>query len=352
MRLVTFRVATPVGPAIRLGALLDNRTDDRIVDLTASFARYLAAETDEPTPRGLAQLRVPPDMTGWLRAGHAGFSAAGRAIDYVLRNPTALGLDGERLSYARSEVALLAPLMKPNSFRDFSIYHDHMSRAHLDPTNPGGRKYEKRPEWYRAPPYYKGSCDNIGGPEDPVPWPYYTKRLDCELELGIIIGKTGRNLNFEQAQDCIAGYTIIVDSSCRDGNDREPFGPTKRKDFHTGLGPWLVTPDEIDPENLDCSVAIDGETCFSGNTSAPHSFAPAQLVAYASDQEMLYPGDLLGTGTIGMGCSMDHHRWVKLGQTMTFTMAGLGTMSLKIVPGETVVRHVEGMPGMVAPPAA
>jgi 2-keto-4-pentenoate hydratase/2-oxohepta-3-ene-1,7-dioic acid hydratase in catechol pathway len=352
MRLVTFRVSTPVGPAIRLGALLDNRTDDRIVDLTAGFAAYLGNETNEPTPRELAQLRVPPDMTGWLRASHAGFKAAEETLAYVRAYPAARGLDGETLVYTRADVALMAPLPRPHSFRDFSIYEEHMSRGHLDPTNPGGPKYSKRPAWYRAPPYYKGSCSSIAGPEDPIPWPYYTKRLDAELELGIIVGKTGRNLTVEQAKDYIAGYTIIVDSSCRDGYEREPFGPTKRKDFHTAVGPWLVTPDELDVETLDCSVSIGGDICFQGNTSAPHSFTPAQLVAYASDNETLYPGDLLGTGTVSYGCSMDHHRWVKVGETMTFIVDGLGAMSLKVVQADAPVRHVDGMEPLVTPPAA
>jgi len=351
MRLVTFRVSTPVGPAQRLGSLLDNRTDEQIVDLTAAFATYLARETNEPTPREMAQLRVPPDMMGRLRARHEGVAAARQAVDYVRKNPGLRAIDGATLVYPRREISVLAPLPRPNSFRDFSIYAEHMSKAHLDPTNPGGRRYTKSPSWYRTPPYYKASCDSIFGPEDPVPFPYYTRRLDCELELGIVVGRQGTNLTVEEAKDYIAGYTIIIDSSCRDGYEREPFGPTKRKDFHTAMGPWLVTPDEIDPENIACSVAIDGKTCFSGNTNAPHSFTPAQLVAYASDNETIFPGDLLGTGTISVGCAMDHHQWVQPGQTMTFTMEGLGSLALKVVPGETRVRHVEGMQGLLKAPA-
>jgi 2-keto-4-pentenoate hydratase/2-oxohepta-3-ene-1,7-dioic acid hydratase in catechol pathway len=353
--LVTFRVPSQVGPVIRLGALLDNKTEDRIVDLTAGFAAYLGRETDEPTPRELANLRVPPDMIGWLRAGHAGLAAARNALDYVRSHPEARGLDDENLVYARSDISILAPLPRPTSFRDFSIYEEHMTRQYLDPTHPDLDPtkpnerpiYKKKPIWYRVPPYYKGSCSSIRGPEDPIPWPYYTKRLDAELELGIIIGKTGRNLTVEQAKEHIAGYTIVVDSSCRDGYEREPYGPTKRKDFHTAVGPWLVTADEVDLENLECSLEIEGQQCFKGSSSAPHSFSPAQLVAYASDTETLSPGDLLSTGTVSYGCSMDHHRWVKVGETMTFSVDGLGSMSLKVVSEPSPVRHVEGMAGLL-----
>jgi 2-keto-4-pentenoate hydratase/2-oxohepta-3-ene-1,7-dioic acid hydratase in catechol pathway len=350
MKLVTFEVRSPLGKARRLGALLRASEAGGIVDLTAAFAKYLAAETDEPTPRELAVLRAPPDMIGWLRAGHEGRRAAEHALAYVGAHPDARGLDDERLLWERKDVRLLAPIPRPGAFRDCSIYEQHMTRAQR-PKETAPRPLQKADAWYRAPAYYKGSTTSIAGPEDPVPFPYYTDNLDLEIELGIVIGKEGRNLTFAAAQECIAGYTILIDSSCRDGNDREPFGPNKRKDFHTALGPYLVTKDEVDPENLACKVEVDGEVWFEGNTSAPHNFSPAQLVAYVSDNETVYPGDLIGTGTIGFGCSMDLHKWPKVGQTATFTMAGLGSMALKVVKGEHVVSHVAGMKGYLEPPA-
>ena len=213
-----------------------------------------------------------------------------------------------------------------------------------------GKAWVRDPAWYSTPPYYKGSCASIRGPEDPVPYPYYTELLDLELEIGIVVGKAGRNLTFEQAREHIAGYTILVDSSCRDGYKREPFGPTKRKDFHSAIGPCLATPDEVDIENAKCGIAVDGETWFEGTTAAPHAFTPAQLVAYASDNEDLEPGDLIGTGTIGLGCSMDLHKWIKVGQKATFWIEKLGRMTLTVTKGEAVVRHVAGMKGLLTPP--
>ena len=288
-------------------------------------------------------------MIGWLRAGHAGLAAAKSALGFALAHPQARGLDGEALLYRRADVKLLAPLPRPTSFRDFSIYEEHMTRAQFTPLV-GGKKYERDPIWFTHPPYYKGSCAGIAGPEDPVPYPYYTELLDLELELGIIIGKQGRNLSVEQAAAHIAGYTILIDSSCRDGFRREPFGPTKRKDFHTAIGPCMVTADEVDPMALRCSVAVDGEVWFEGSTGAPHSFTPAQLVAYSSDNETLQPGDLLGTGTIGFACSQDLHKWIKVGQTATFWIENIGSMSLEVVPGERVVDHVNGMKGLLPVP--
>ena len=241
MKLVTFEVATPVGPARRLGALIDGDENGRICDLTESYAAYLAAKTDEPTPRGLALLRTPPDMIGWLRGAHESRAAAEHAVAFARTHAEAFAPGSGRLVYSRHEVRLMAPLPRPNSLRDFSIYQDHMSKADVP--------FEKTEHWYVTPPYYKGNCDTITGPEDPVPYPYYTKRLDLELEIGIVVGKKGSNLTFEEAKACIAGYTILVDGSCRDGYGREPFGPTKRKDFNTTLGPCMTTAHEIDERN-------------------------------------------------------------------------------------------------------
>jgi 2-keto-4-pentenoate hydratase/2-oxohepta-3-ene-1,7-dioic acid hydratase in catechol pathway len=350
MKLVTFEAPTSVGRIRRLGALLKNNESGGIADLTATFAKYLAAETDEPTPREYAQLRTPSDMIGWLRAGHEGRSAAEKALTYLRSHLDATGIDGEQLLYRRDAVKLLAPLPRPASFRDCNCYLEHMSRAQR-PIDPKPRNAPKSEAWYRYPVYYKGSCTAFAGPEDPAPWPYYTEFLDLELELGIVVGKEGRNLTVEQAANHIAGYTILVDSSCRDGQEREPFGPNKRKDFHSALGPWLVTADEVDPEALPCKFEVDGEVWFEGNTGAPHSFSPAQLVAYISDSETIYPGDLIGTGTIADSCSMDTHKWIKLGQTARFSMTGLGSMSLKVVSGEHIVSHVKGMQGQIAPPS-
>jgi 2-keto-4-pentenoate hydratase/2-oxohepta-3-ene-1,7-dioic acid hydratase in catechol pathway len=348
MKLVTFAVATPTGRAQRLGVLLDGHERGRIVDLTAAYAAHLAAETDEPTPRELAALRTPPDLISWLRGAHKAREAAEAAVAHARRrleeNPDPLGLDDARLVYARQDVRLLAPLPRPRTIRDFSIYEEHMSRARAIP--------EKRPAWYRWPPYYKGNPDAVYGPEDPIPYPYYTQQLDLEIEIGIVVGREGRNLTFDQARAAIAGYTIFIDCSARDGYEREPFGPTKRKDWCNILGPCLVTADELDEANLPVRVTVDGEVWFEGNTGHRRSFLAEHLVAFASDNETLHPGDLLGTGTVGLGCSMDLHRWPQVGQTVTFEVEGIGTLTHRIVAGEQVVDYtLRGMEGLLSPPS-
>lgn len=130
MKLVTFSMNTPIGRQIRLGILID---ESHIADITSTYAAYLSNETDEPMPTEFSALRTPPDMIGWLRGGHKAREAANDALTYVKKrlsyedNP--LGLRGERPVFPRSEVRLLAPLPRPRSIRDFSIYEKHMSQA-------------------------------------------------------------------------------------------------------------------------------------------------------------------------------------------------------------------------------
>jgi 2-keto-4-pentenoate hydratase/2-oxohepta-3-ene-1,7-dioic acid hydratase in catechol pathway len=340
MKLVSFSVSAPTGPQRRLGAL----SGDRIVDLTTAYATYLARATDEPMPRELAQLRTPPDLIGWIRGQHKSREAADQALVFARGlETTALGLDNARLIFARNEVKLLAPLPRPNSLRDFSIFEEHMTRRE-------GGGIPKRPSWFRWPPYYKGNPDSIIGPEDPIPFPYYTQKLDLELEIGIIVGRGGRNLSLEEAKAAIAGYTILIDCSARDRGDTEFLGPTKAKDWATVLGPCMVTADEIDEANLDVRITVDDEVWFEGNTSAPRSFLAHHLVAYASDNETLQPGDLLGTGTVSYSCSVDLHKWPQVGQRVRFDVQGIGTLEHTIVAGEQVVDYVKnGMDGLLQP---
>src|SRR5262249_24067698 len=202
MKLVTFEIHGRLGHHRRLGALLE---EDRIVDLTTAYATYLARHTDEPTPRELALLRTPPDLIGWLRGQHKSREAAEQAVEFARDlDSGALGVDDARIIFQRKEVKSLAPLPRPNSLRDFSIFEEHMTRRESG-------AIPKRPSWFRHPPYYKGNPDSIIGPEDPIPFPYYSDKLDLELEIGIIVGRVGRNLSLDAAKQAIAGYTILVD---------------------------------------------------------------------------------------------------------------------------------------------
>src|SRR5256885_2700362 len=127
MKLVTFEVAGPLGTQRRLGAVI---AEGSIVDLTTAYATYLTQRTDEPTPSELAQLRTPPDLIGWLRGQHKSREAADQALAWVQATGVGTqdrGFDGARILFERAEVTLLAPLPRPNSLRDFSIFEEHIT---------------------------------------------------------------------------------------------------------------------------------------------------------------------------------------------------------------------------------
>lgn len=160
------------------------------------------------------------------------------------------------------------------------------------------------PAWYVTPPYYKDNPDAVFGPEDPIPFPYYTGKLDLDPEIGSVIGCGGRNLSIEEAAEHIAGYTIFINASCRKSG-------------------WRATP----------------------GTCAPSNHVTSRLRLRPRNPP--HPGDVIGTGTVGLGCSMDPHRWPQVGRIATIKVQGIARQTHRIVEGERVVSHVLGMPGLL-----
>jgi 2-keto-4-pentenoate hydratase/2-oxohepta-3-ene-1,7-dioic acid hydratase in catechol pathway len=328
MRLVTFEVSTPLGRAPRLGAL----RGERIVDLQAAFAAFLTAD-GEPQPLRLAETDIPADMRQFLLNGRCGWSAAERGIAFAEKllksGEAAQGPRGEALFYERSAVRLKAPLM-PASLRDFLAFEAHAKAAFA-------RLGQSLPEaWYTMPVYYKGNHRAIVGPDEDVRWPSYTEMLDYELELACVIGREGRDLSVEEAGACIAGYTVLNDWSARDIQRSEMsvgLGPAKGKDFATSLGPCLCTPDELDPRNLRMIARINGEVWSEGNSGSSYWTFP-QMIRHVSMDETIYPGDVLGSGTVGGGCGLELGRWLKPGDVVELEIQGIGILRNRVVRGK------------------
>ena len=164
---------------------------------------------------------------------------------------------------------LLAPL-RPRTIRDFLAFEGHLKNAFA------GLGKEIPDEWYQVPAYYKGLPDTVIGPDDEIPWPSYTDKLDHELELAAVIGRTGKDITEAAALEHVFGYTIWNDMSARDAQTRElplGMGPCKAKDWDGSnvLGPCIVTADEIDPHDVDLrsgSTATLGRRQHQGH--APH----------------------------------------------------------------------------------
>jgi len=204
------------------------------------------------------------------------------------------------------------------------------------------------PEWYDFPAFYYSNTHVIYGPEDEIPYPSYTESLDYELEVACVIGKAGVDIDEKEAEAHIAGYTIMNDWSARDvqvGEMKIGLGPAKAKDFATSLGPWLVTPDELQDKkispgkfDLRMTAKVNGKQLSTGNMSKIHWSFP-QMMARASQSVMIQPGDVFGSGTVGTGSLLelgqDVHPWLKPGDTVELEIERLGSLRNKvIVPGK------------------
>jgi 2-keto-4-pentenoate hydratase/2-oxohepta-3-ene-1,7-dioic acid hydratase in catechol pathway len=342
VKLVSFEVRTPFGPIRRIGAVAGSALNEgsEIVDLHSAYA-LLLREEGEPRWREIAAAALPPDMLGFLEGGVNAMERARRALEFASSfRPRA---DDPQLVFRRSAVKLLAPVPRPRTMRDFSVYEEHMTRRRPEAQKP--------PAWYHFGTCYKGNPDMIFGPDDALRWPDFSEMLDPELELAAVVGKAGMNISTEDAGSYIAGYTIFVDGSARDVAVKEMLGPYKHKDFGTNIGPCLVTPDEFDEMNASCGIRVNGEVWWEGNTGQKRNFRMADLIAYASDEEMLHPGDVIAAGTIGDSCSVDTGKWIKPGDSVELWIEGIGTMRLTAKREKREFSYVrDGMKGMLPAP--
>jgi len=319
VKLATFEVGTPVGSERRVGVV----TDEGLVDVTAAYAASLAAD-GESAPQAVAEAHAPPDTLDFLGRGERALEAARRAVDYVGGGNEAVGdtgRPGRRLVFDADDVHLLPPLPRPNTVRDFMVFEEHVR-------NTTG---EEPPDvWYDRPVYYKGNPnpDVTFGHGDAVPWPDYSDSLDYELEVAAVVGRKGRDIPAEEAEEYIAGYTVFNDFSARDTQLEEMagrLGPAKGKDFANAYGPYLVTPDEFEVEDALMTAKVNGETWSEGEAGEMHhSFA--EIVEYVSQEEALYPGDVLGSGTVGGGCGLEQGKFLDEGDTVELHVEGIGTL--------------------------
>lgn len=336
MKLATFAVETPVGPTRRVGVRGEGRGESAggggdLVDVTTAYASALEAG-GEADPVAIARAHAPPDMLSFLRRGERAWEAARTALEHAgavvednggggAEDGPAVGPNDGRLRFdgQDDEVRLLAPLPRPNSIRDFMAFEEHVRNS----------LGEDPPQvWYDVPVYYKGNPDSVVGPSADVAWPSHSNQLDYELEVAAVVGREGRDIPAAEADEYIAGYTIFNDFSARDTQLQEMqgrLGPAKGKDFANALGPYLVTPDEFDLETATMTAEVNGETWSEGVAGEMyHSFA--DIVEHVSQDETLYPGDVLGSGTVGEGCGLELGRFLEKGDTVRLHIDGLGAL--------------------------
>ena len=220
---------------------------------------------------------------------------------------------------ALDDVRLLAPIPEPPSVRDFYAFEQHVANARA---RRGG---EVPPEWYEIPVFYFSNPAAIVGPDADVAYPDGTEELDYELEVAAVIGAGG----------AIAGFTVMNDWSARDLQRQETrvgLGPAKGKDFATSLGPVLVTVDEFDGTAAAMTARVNGEERSRGELADLH-FSWDEIVARAALNTTLRPGDVLGSGTVGSGCILEHGdgRWLRRGDVVELEVDGLGVLRNRVV---------------------
>lgn len=254
--------------------------------------------------------------------------------------------------FSPDSVELLAPVPFPTSCRDGYAFRQHVAAARRN------RKVPMIPEFDQYPIFYFTNHQAIQGPGDIFCMPDHFQKLDFELEAAIVICKQGRNIRAEEADQYIGGLMIMNDMSARTLQMEEMLlnlGPAKGKDFSTVIGPWLVTPDELEPLeipareghvgknwNLRMQCRVNGVQVSDGNVG-DMDWTFAEIIERASYGVTLYPGDVIGSGTVGTGCFLELNgtgklndpnyteQWLQEGDVVDMEIDGLGILSNTIV---------------------
>lgn len=236
------------------------------------------------------------------------------------------------------DLAFGPPVLRPPSIRDFYAFEGHVRTM-------WERRGGEVPEtWYRLPVFYFSNPSEIRGPDDPVWCPAASAELDYELEVSALIDTPAQDLPVDRAEEAIGGFMVFNDWSARDLQREETavrLGPAKGKDFASSFGPFLVTPDElVDARqgpgyDLLMSATVNGTETSRGRWSTIQ-FSFAEMLARASADARLRPGDLIGSGTVGGGCLLEVRdatlgRYLEPGDAVALTVERLGTLRSPIV---------------------
>lgn len=315
MKLLTFKLAGTE----YLGAL----TDTGVFNLSAAAPEDIAFSS----------------MQHFIEAGQLALDRA-----YAL-------LESSSASIPSDQVDFLAPLPLPPQIRDCLGFEEHLKNSFesaiklsaMAVDDPVVAERELRasgrftvPEvWYQQPLYYKANRFSVAESGKDVVWPAYSEVMDFELEMACIVGKKGKDISKVNAEDHIFGYTIYNDFSARDAQILESpgmLGPAKSKDFDDSiiLGPVIVTKDELDdPYSLRMQARVNGETWCDSNSSTIH-WKFSDMIAHISKSETLHPGEVIGSGTVGFGCGLEHLRFLNDGDIVELEVEKIGVISNKV----------------------
>lgn len=321
---------------MKLISYLNEEEEDRLAILVDGKA-YDMCKLDK---------RLPDNMLDFLFEGD---EAMKLAKEY--NNKIKDGAIPETKGKSLDELDILAPVPHPTSCRDAYAFRQHVAAARLN------RGVEMIPEFDQFPIFYMTNHNAIYGPGDIDVMPDHLHKLDFELEVAVVIGKAGRNIPAEEADSYIAGYMIMNDLSARQLQMEEMklnLGPAKGKDFCTVIGPWLVTPDELEQykvmpkeghvgSNYDLTMKCwVNDKQVSEGSAASMDWTFAEIIERASYGVDLLPGDVIGSGTVGTGCFLELNgtglrldpnyepQWLQQGDEVVMEITGLGRLENSI----------------------
>ena len=323
MKLVSYKLATPLGELARIGAVT---SADKVLDLARAYSLLLEARglTQEATRRISAAL-FPDTVVGFIEGGEVALEAAEETLTWLQK-----GEGGEQALFEIQDLTMLAPISRSPLIRDFLAFETHLTNIYPKL----GR--EIPPEWYNLPVYYKGNPGSVATHGDDIPIPKSVDELDIEFEIALVIGKGGIDIPREQAMSHVFGYMIFNDVTERVIQAREMsvgLGPAKSKDFTRAniFGPYLVTADEIpDIYTLEMEARVNDELWCEANLSSVH-WQFEDIIAYASRDEYLYPGEILGSGTVGDGSGAERDTYLKRGDVVELKVEHLGVLRNRFV---------------------
>jgi fumarylacetoacetate (FAA) hydrolase len=292
--------------------------------------------------------QIPDEMNAFLAEGEVMMERAKKIDQQIKANEIE----------AKQEVfyELLAPVPHPTSCRDGYAFRQHVAAARRN------RKVEMIAEFDQYPIFYFTNHNAIQGPGEIECMPDHFQKLDFELEVAVVIGTKGRNIRAAEADSYIAGFMIMNDMSARTLQMEEMLlnlGPAKGKDFSTVIGPWLVTPDELeqyktlakpghvgDAYDLEMTCTVNGVEVSRGNM-ADMDWTFAEIIERCAYGVDVLPGDVIGSGTVGTGCFLELNgtgllnnpeykpQWLQDGDIVEMKITGLGILSNTIRKADT-----------------
>jgi fumarylacetoacetate (FAA) hydrolase len=332
MKLVT--VATDAG--LRAGVIVNQR----IVDLLAAFLWHDRTSTPEATEASVSA-KYGADVLGFIRHSDVARPVADAIVAAASRGELpAEVFFADDLDHAK----LVSPIPVPPAMRDGYAFRQHVEAARRN------RGVEMIPEFDNFPVFYFTNHHAvIGGGDLPVR-PLQRERLDYELEVAIVIGKEGRDLTTQNADGHVFGLLVMNDWSARAVQMEEmklSLGPAKGKDFATGLGPYLVTLDELadkrtrtdhgDQYDLTMRAWVNGKLLSEGNVR-DMTWTFAQILERVSYGVTVHPGEVIGSGTVGTGCLLElngskitQNQWLQPGDIVELEVERLGRLTNRIV---------------------